>query len=210
MLCITSHNPRKFKMSIAYIKIDVEFQRLRSFLIVEQLQSICLLVFEFCSFCFFFIPAGRSCPTGWEPFENACYKYFSEGQNKEAARSTCELAGAHHVDIQSSAENNFVKNLVPITIIGVTFGYKRDSSGNFVWDRTGGPGPYRNWNTGEPNNANGGEGCGVMYISEWHRAGKWNDVPCNAAFTFVCKKGETVLVIPRAFFYFQTAFMLIY
>ena len=109
---------------------------------------------------------------------------------------------AHHVDIQSSAENNFVKDLVPSTIIGVTFGYKRDSSGNFVWDRTGGAGPYRNWNTGEPNNANSGEGCGVMYISESYRAGKWNDVPCSAAFTFVCKKGEMVMSSTRSFFLF--------
>ena len=83
---------------------------------------------------------------------------FRKDRNKANARATCELAGAHHVDILSSAENNFVKNLVPITIIGVSFGYKRDSSGNFVWDRTGGAGPYKNWNTGEPNKANSGEG----------------------------------------------------
>ena len=110
-----------------------------------------------------------------------------------AASVACKAEGAHHADIHSSAENDFVRRLAPSTIIGVTFGYKRDSDGNFIWDRTNEHGSYRNWNTGEPNNANGGEGCGFMYISDLQRIGKWNDVPCSDEFAFVCKKGKLIL-----------------
>ena len=118
--------------------------------------------------------------TSTSPMQRIKHLREQRVQRKEHITSTSSL----------QLKTTFLKILVPSTIIGVTFGYKRDSIGNFIWDRTKDRGSYANWNTGEPNNANSGEGCGFMYISESQRAGKWNDVPCSDEFTFVCKRGE--------------------
>ena len=141
-------------------------------------------------FVFFTVGQSSSCADDWPGYENACYKYFPDAKSKDDAAATCEAEGAYHVDIHSLDENNFVKGLVPTDVIGVTFGYKRNASGDFVWDRTNEAGAYGAWDSGEPNNAHGNEGCGVMYISHTDKAGKWNDVPCNVPFPFVCKRSE--------------------
>ena len=96
---------------------------------------------------------------------------------------------AYHVDIQSWAENKFVRGLIPANIVWVSIGYKRDTNGNFVWDRTNVPGVYAYWDDGEPNNSHGVEGCTTMYGSQ--KAGLWNDVPCHIKVPYICKRGKS-------------------
>ena len=60
---------------------------------------------------------------------------------------------------------------------GVWIGVHRDETKKFI--TTGGIGvSYTNWNTGEPNNEVGKEGCVEMYALG-SAAGRWNDMPCS-------------------------------
>lgn len=56
-------------------------------------------------------------------------------------------------------------------------------SGNGSGSAVGGN--YTNWNTGEPNNSDGGEDCAQFYT-----AGKWNDLKCETARPFVVEFGD--------------------
>lgn len=48
---------------------------------------------------------------------------------------------------------------------------------------------FQSWNTGEPNNYNGHEECGLMYSSTW------NDGSCSALFPFFCYNGKKLMFI---------------
>ncbi|KAG9330998.1 hypothetical protein JZ751_021287 [Albula glossodonta] len=50
---------------------------------------------------------------------------------------------------------------------------------------------YRNWYTGEPDNAEGTENCAVVSAAD---AGRWKDLKCNEAKPFICYEDNLVLV----------------
>ena len=140
-------------------------------------------------FYFSFPCAVRTCPEGYIQFEQACYKYFNERHNKSHAASTCAKDHAFHVDIQTSAENTFVRSLIPTGVHSISTGFKRDASSRFIWDRTSSAGIFTDWRAGEPNNVHGREGCMVVQkvIST---VGTWNDIPCTSKHPFICKTSE--------------------
>jgi len=77
--------------------------------------------------------------------------------------------------LTSSAENDFVENLIPNNVkpwIGLT---DKNVEGEFVW-LSGEVSHFRKWRAGEPNDYNHGEDCVQMH---WGNANYWNDNRCN-------------------------------
>ena len=109
------------------------------------------------------------------------------------AESDCEKSGAHLTSINSAEEQAFVTKLHDPTRVLITWiGGIRDGS-SFKWI-DGSAFTYQNWNSGEPNDGQGGgkEVCMELYSApgtNFHE--KWNDIPCDMnrrANGFVCKK----------------------
>src|SRR3990172_6587865 len=106
------------------------------------------------------------------------------------AREYCTGLDGHLVTISSSAENQFVYEMLPWSWLGAT---DEVSEGTWLWI-TGEPWEYENWAPGEPNNCCppeycGGTGCTPEhYLTFWGDPyiGEWNDVPDGVSY-FVCE-----------------------
>ncbi|XP_078617731.1 uncharacterized protein LOC144885643 [Branchiostoma floridae x Branchiostoma japonicum] len=134
------------------------------------------------------VPTG-SCPTGFLqlPNKNICIRAFSEEKSWYDAGNTCATFGGTLVmpkneDIhqfclilKNGADAN-AKFWIGITDIG-TEGSWRYADGTAVVG-------FNKWNTGEPNNSGGDEGCG-----EYLPAGQdtWNDLNCGTPQKFLCQ-----------------------
>jgi hypothetical protein len=91
------------------------------------------------------------------------------------ARSNCAAMGGYLVTITTSAEQSFIFNIWPSGWIGLT---DEVSEGTWRWV-TGETYSYKNWNSGEPNNA--GNEDYVQFVSN----GRWNDLPNNVSLPYV-------------------------
>jgi hypothetical protein len=91
------------------------------------------------------------------------------------ARTNCSNMGGHLVTITTSGEQNFIYGLWPSGWIGLT---DEVTEGTWRWV-TGETYSYKNWNSGEPNNA--GNEDYVQFVSN----GKWNDLNNNSSLAYV-------------------------
>lgn len=91
----------------------------------------------------------------------------------------CEKAQGKLVTIESEEENTF---LTPFVAVSAYIGFNDLSEeGVFKW-LSGKEAVYTNWNEGEPNDSATNEDCGALYTN-----GKWNDLPCTRATSFICE-----------------------
>lgn len=86
----------------------------------------------------------------------------------DPARQDCANNGGHLVTITSSGENSFLTNSTATGSIWIGLTDK-NSEGNFVWI-TGETFSYSNWDTGQPDNANGNQHYGILQNN-----GRWDD-----------------------------------
>jgi hypothetical protein len=91
------------------------------------------------------------------------------------ARSNCAAMGGYLVTITTAAEQSFIFNIWPSGWIGLT---DEITEGTWRWV-TGETYSYKNWNSGEPNNA--GNEDYVQFVSN----GRWNDLPNNVSLPYV-------------------------
>ena len=91
------------------------------------------------------------------------------------ARANCAAMGGYLVTITSAAEQSFIFNIWPSGWIGLT---DEVTEGTWRWV-TGETYSYKNWNSGEPNNA--GNEDYVQFVSN----GRWNDLPNNVSLPYV-------------------------
>ncbi len=91
------------------------------------------------------------------------------------ARSNCAAMGGYLVTITTAAEQSFIFNIWPSGWIGLT---DEVTEGTWRWV-TGETYSYKNWNSGEPNNA--GNEDYVQFVSN----GRWNDLPNNVSLPYV-------------------------
>jgi hypothetical protein len=91
------------------------------------------------------------------------------------ARSNCAAMGGYLVTITTAAEQSFIFNIWPSGWIGLT---DEVNEGTWRWV-TGETYSYKNWNSGEPNNA--GNEDYVQFVSN----GRWNDLPNNVSLPYV-------------------------
>ena len=106
----------------------------------------------------------------------------------EEAASECESKGMAFGSIRSTAENDFVTELMrgsdlyftPESSVGeaVWLGFSdRAAEGVWVWE-DGYTGGFANWASGEPNDA-GGQDCGYLDTNPATRNGLWDDSGCG-------------------------------
>ncbi|KAJ1192187.1 hypothetical protein NDU88_001499 [Pleurodeles waltl] len=128
-------------------------------------------------------------PNGWEIRSATYYKYFSYQKTWVEAELYCQslTPGAHLASVHSLEENSYIQQLVlksakanaPIWI-GASDCYKDRS---FMWT-DGSQWNFQAWHRGEPNNFEGREPC-LQF--NFNSPGIWNDMPCSATMSFVCK-----------------------
>ncbi|CAJ0566086.1 unnamed protein product, partial [Mesorhabditis spiculigera] len=138
-------------------------------------------------------PQGN-CADGWsETVKGVCNQVILNVKSNEARAKCIELGGTTLASIHSAEENKLllemVLRVVPEKVIGpptVLLGAHRAviDRKRFLWDNSGWMDDgYENWQTGEPNNRTGHEGCVEMlvrpYIPETYVVGKWNDYSCR-------------------------------
>ncbi|XP_049328992.1 macrophage mannose receptor 1-like [Astyanax mexicanus] len=122
---------------------------------------------------------------GVSPYVPHRYHFVNESKTWTEAQSYCRQTYADLATINNMDEmKNLNKTLKNKT---VWIGLNRGNTGKWGWSLGGGRfesvgDSYRNWSSGEPNNAKGNEFCVAMYKQD----GTWLDAPCEDNNTFVC------------------------
>ncbi|XP_065935502.1 lithostathine-like [Magallana gigas] len=133
-------------------------------------------------------PSTRvTCPAGWSMFGTSCYTIFHQQLSWMNASMKCLTYGSKLVEIETKAENDFLKSSLIKDEANYWTGGKDDvTEGQWVWVSSGTTFDFLDWNTGEPNDV-GGEDC--MEISK-HRNRKksWNDKSCKSSLNLICEK----------------------
>ncbi|NXX44081.1 MRC1 protein, partial [Tricholaema leucomelas] len=137
------------------------------------------------------LPPLPSCPKGWQstPTSSYCFKIFWGEREKMqtwfGARDFCRALGGDLACIHSEEEQNLIANLDrDFHHVSYWMGLSAlDSSGGFVWS-DGSPVNFEKWSSGEPNNYDGNEKCGVFY---GYDNMKWNDLFCEHMEDYVCQ-----------------------
>ncbi|KAH0628969.1 hypothetical protein JD844_010645 [Phrynosoma platyrhinos] len=119
----------------------------------------------------------------WEYFDGGCYYFSVQKATWQQAKTQCENQNSHLVVIDNVAEQNFLeshtKNI--LYYIGLT---DVAVEGQWRWvDGTNYEKGFKKWLEGEPNNSGKNEHCAHL-----NRDGKWNDVPCDRTYFYVCEK----------------------
>jgi len=123
-----------------------------------------------------------------ESWGSRFYKVYSERMTYNAAKTQCESDGAFLAIPRSEAENDYIADLIPYENIWIGI---NDIDQERVFVAVDGSDiTYTNWDSGEPNNANGGEDAVTIHYPansiRPERQKTWNDVTVNALVKFVC------------------------
>uniref|UniRef100_A0A3B1IVN7 C-type lectin domain-containing protein n=1 Tax=Astyanax mexicanus TaxID=7994 RepID=A0A3B1IVN7_ASTMX len=126
---------------------------------------------------------------GVSPYVPHRYHFVNESKNWTEAQSYCRQNYTDLATINNMDEmKNLNKNLKDKT---VWIGLNRGNTGKWGWSLGGGRyesvgDSYRNWSSGEPNNALHNESCVAMYKQD----GTWLDAPCADKNRFLCLDGK--------------------
>jgi Concanavalin A-like lectin/glucanases superfamily/Secretion system C-terminal sorting domain/HYR domain len=113
------------------------------------------------------------------------YYLADASTNFATAKAAAETVGAKLLVINNAAENSFITSLGGTIQLGIT-----DAATEGTWlDMDGNAAPYFNWNSGEPNNASGGDGEDYANTN----AGGWNDHVGGTAH-YMIEKGPAVVL----------------
>ncbi|XP_066304554.1 lymphocyte antigen 75-like [Branchiostoma lanceolatum] len=127
--------------------------------------------------------------TSWLYFQGGCYKFvdYYNGQSWEGARQDCRSAGGDLVSLGDPEEAGFVFQQAGRQLLYGTRAWlglrEYGVEGVYSWsDQT--PVSFFNWGQGEPNDHNGEQQCGAMYLHN----GQWDDDNCGMQHGYICKK----------------------
>ncbi|XP_067088362.1 CD209 antigen-like protein C isoform X2 [Osmerus mordax] len=116
----------------------------------------------------------------WTAFGHSCYFLSTEDKMWNESRLDCRERGAELAVINTREEQEFITRIVVSSWmwIGLT---DQQTEGTWIWV-DGTPLTTTYWNSGEPNDVNGGEDCAMIL-----RVG-WNDFPCGNRLSWICEK----------------------
>ncbi|KFW86143.1 Macrophage mannose receptor 1, partial [Manacus vitellinus] len=146
---------------------------------------------------FTLVPSGDvgpvTCPGGWVPYVDHCYKIFRESKGWEAALTSCQKQGSHLASIRNLEEHSFV-----VSRLGYILCFHRLEPTDKLWiglnDRKvqmyfewtdGTPVTYTKWHLGEPSTTNNRpEDCVLIKGQD----GYWADSVCEKRAGYICKR----------------------
>ncbi|NXL50685.1 MRC1 protein, partial [Podilymbus podiceps] len=142
-----------------------------------------------------------SCPEGWKsvPQSSSCFKIFQGGREKMqtwfGARDFCRAIGGDLACIHSEEEQNLIAGLKRDYLhLSYWMGLSAlDSDSGFIWS-DGSPVNFEKWASGEPNNYDGNEKCGVF---NGYNNMNWNDLFCEHMQDYVCQIKKGALLKPE-------------
>ncbi|XP_036407620.1 C-type mannose receptor 2-like [Megalops cyprinoides] len=118
---------------------------------------------------------------------NQSYIQINESsKNWTEAQRYCREKHTDLVSVRNQTENEEVKRLIPDNK-WVWIGLYRDS---WKWSDQENS-SFRNWSSGEPNNAGGQESCAQVQLKGTERGG-WRDAACNERLPFFCYSSEFI------------------
>jgi hypothetical protein len=136
------------------------------------------LLFVHCGFA-----QAVECPNGWaEMPPSRCALLVRATVSHLSALSECRRRSSELLAARSQADQDFATMLCgtrPTCWIDIV----RDGSGTWVHG-DGSNATFTKWAGGEPNDANGGEGCAVIVKSD---GGDWADVACFTSHSVLCQ-----------------------
>jgi len=130
----------------------------------------------------------------WDELDGHAYLACDPGTSVswDQARLACDALGYHLVQIETDAENTWVKDLAGGSgdwWIGLS---DSATEGTFLWldgseacasGKINGP-PYCHWRASRPT---GGTGENCVRMEADRGSGEWNDLPCDFTLPFVCE-----------------------
>merc|ERR1711879_548322 len=145
------------------------------------------------------IGADAQCYPGWIKHGSSCYGIGEENVSWGGAASLCRVFDSNLAEIESSEENDFLKNLALNRSYRALWigGTDIFSEGQWIWSGSKMPiQEFTDWFPGEPNMADGpsAEDCLQFFAAERMQ---WNDETCSMTFPFVCEirlEGEEEVV----------------
>lgn len=129
-----------------------------------------------------------TCHVGWAMFGTSCYMAVHQQLSWINASMKCLTSGSKLVEIETKAENDFLKSSLVANEGNYWTGGKDDvTEGRWVWVSSGATFDFLDWNTGEPNNVGEGEDC-LEFFKQTNHENSWNDNSCEKSFDFICEK----------------------
>ncbi|BFZ21795.1 hypothetical protein BsWGS_24834 [Bradybaena similaris] len=130
---------------------------------------------------------ASGCLPGSTSFEGSCYIFPVLSVSWPDAVSICRLFGAHIVEINSRAENDFLVSQLKERKISVAWIGANDllEEGIFRWGSSRENVSLSYWRAGEPNNVGPTSQCANI-VAEWNY--DWNDGNCHDQNRIVCEK----------------------
>ncbi|NXO79202.1 MRC1 protein, partial [Sitta europaea] len=143
-------------------------------------------------------PGAFTCPDGWVPYVDHCYKIFRDSKVWEGALTSCQKEGSHLASIQSLEEHSFMvsqlgyrdptlfPSLEPTDKLWIGLNDRKVQM-YFGWS-DGTPVTYTKWHLGEPSTTNNRpEDCVLIKGQN----GYWADHVCEKKAGYICKRKAT-------------------
>ncbi|XP_035985533.1 type-2 ice-structuring protein isoform X2 [Fundulus heteroclitus] len=129
-----------------------------------------------------------SCPPGWSPIKNRCFRYVSKPMTWARAERHCLSMGANLASVHDTNEYHQVQSVIKMATYGseVTWigGTNAQETSIWFWS-DGSPLHYTNWCHGEPSNYQARQHCLQMNFSGEKC---WDDSSCSNRRPSVCAK----------------------
>ena len=134
-----------------------------------------------------------ACPEGWTLVGNECLQMSVDTKTYDDAANYCRSIGSSLIEPMSPEENNALVDFIATRSnkfwsenyfwIGIN---DKAQENKFVYESSGQQVTFTLWASGQPDNAWGGEDCGMLWFrdNQW----KWNDAACSSKFAFACQK----------------------
>ncbi|KAK7478820.1 hypothetical protein BaRGS_00029919 [Batillaria attramentaria] len=135
------------------------------------------------------VEQDRPKPEGWTHFHNSCYGVGHEAVTWADAVEICRQFGAHLADVETSSENEFIKDLGRSRGFAGTWLGATDimAEGRWVWTASGhvteGHNGFSDWYPGQPG-SHTGQRCMMAEKTYDYR---WGDYECFHTRNFICE-----------------------
>ncbi|BFZ25386.1 hypothetical protein BsWGS_28425 [Bradybaena similaris] len=139
------------------------------------------------SFCIVFLRANsQNCVEGWQYHEGSCYSFGNSPTTWGEAQAICQAYNGTLAEVETFAENQFLKNIARAKQAQVTYlgGTDMFAEGVWQWPSTGRKFSFVDWTAGDPDNYGGAQHCLVFHRDYNYQ---WDDDYCNRIGNFICE-----------------------